>query len=276
MNFHLLTGKVIWNADFLVTIGCKSNGNFPFDEYECVLKIASRVYDVSNMVLNSISSEIGIAEFTDNSEWKLQSTSVEAGIVDTMAFVDFMFTIRRGSSFYSVFIISPTLLISILHLFVFFVPKAEPARVDFSIKCVMTIVITFLVTQMSIPHSSYPVSIVLFYFITELFINSLITVAVILLSSFDAERICQLMTTTSTVKVRPLSMEGNRKTRTETGNAWGDEDSHSNTDDNSSNVEHSKDEKNTKITFCEVCLFLTFLILHIVATLGFFLPLGLK
>lgn len=284
VNFHLQTNTVVWKPYTLATVGCAANAYFPFDVHTCEIKITSNEYDVDSMKLLINSSEVDTTDYVENNEWKIESTSVERDIVDSKSFVQFTITIRRGSAFYATLILSPVVMIGLLHLFVYFVPRRGSVRLEFSSKCVLMNVVVLLVTQTMIPPSNYPPSIVVYYLVAELLINVTMTVSVILSKTCARDSNC--CWSSSPNRISPGQKPGQHRNHeanshgrlsNEVMSVWDDDETRQDVSGGCAddvNLKETGDD--CKIANSDIFMFVTFLIIHALATIGFFVPMGLN
>lgn len=288
VNFHLQTNTVVWKPYILATVGCAVNPYFPFDEHTCEIKITSNEYDVDSMKLHINSSEVDTTDYVENNEWKIESTSVERDTVDSKSFVQFTITVRRGSAFYATLILSPVVMIGLLHLFVYFVPRKGSVRLEFSSKCVLMNVVVLLVTQTMIPPSNYPPSIVFYYLVAELLINVIVTVSVILLKTCTREDNCCLTMSSSPNRISPGQQPGQHRNHrakplpdgrrsNEVMSVWDDDETGQDVSGEcADDVDLKEGGNHSKIANSDIFMFVTFLIIHALATIGFFVPMGLN
>uniref|UniRef100_A0AAN0LP86 Nicotinic acetylcholine receptor n=1 Tax=Polyphagotarsonemus latus TaxID=1204166 RepID=A0AAN0LP86_9ACAR len=153
-----LTNKVIVNSNGLVEWQppaiFKSRCNidirwFPFDSQSCILKFGLYTNDAINIRLNFINQSIvknnliqngiDLTEFNINSEWDLMSVPAQIIHKHSIAYSNsaqeilFKINLRRKKLYYFVHLVLPCIMISILSIFVFYLPSNSKEKMTLSV-----------------------------------------------------------------------------------------------------------------------------------------------
>ncbi|XP_045211077.2 neuronal acetylcholine receptor subunit non-alpha-3-like [Mercenaria mercenaria] len=295
-KFNLNTAQVIWKTWIHTKVTCDSSSFFPFDQHECSLKISSLSLDNTEMTITAADDTIGTASFVEKSQWKLKTTSVASYIVASYPYVEYKLTIQRKSQYLTLIIICPVITISLVHLFVFFIPQRQSnERSNYSIVSVIGVLVTLLWAMTYIPLNASPVSIIVYYLLTEFLINvAVMIVAVTLTDKFQGRKCCTNSMFFGNLvperKSEKVSNKDDLSIRSEPGHdiatarevrvssvatAWENDvfDEQPNTQDKS-----SEEQGDAKVNHARasVAVFLVFLCLHFCFTIAFFVPLGLN
>ena len=309
------TGVIVWKPWFYGTVICEPNMKyFPFDDHECLIKFSPTDHTSSEILLAVTSANINKDYYSKSNEWTIQDTSARSYQLNSKSIVEFKMTLRRNPRYLILIILVPIISISILNVFVFHVPARSNQRLFFSVTNLLGIVLLFALVTFYIPNAAVSMSIILFYVFVEILINVILVVVVILSErlhidmQFCRGKMIHSHTDRASRSVSPRSirriqiepkMTQARNTLSvhddtgETGpppSAWDDEDLNdaksndtNNTDkDNGANVldestgpTASIRSSTTLLSFDSLC-FIVFLVLHVVSSLVFILPLGLN
>ena len=181
IQFTFNTAALVWKRWVYETASCKMNVfYFPFDSQECTFRYASLDYSSSRLVLSAGSTILGTNDFTENSEWTLEGTSVTTSIESSTSYIQFTIRIKRKSIVAAVKIIVPAVLIGVLSIFCLLMPLQGSDRVAFSSVCILVVFLVYLFNSPQIPSSSTSTPLILYFLFAELFFSGLVLMLSIL------------------------------------------------------------------------------------------------
>ncbi|XP_033627625.1 neuronal acetylcholine receptor subunit alpha-3-like [Asterias rubens] len=181
-------GTVNWNAPAVFYSACTIDVHyFPFDEQDCSMKFGSWTYDESKIDLESIGSNVDRQDYWENAEWVIVDTPVEKHTIkypcceNTYVDITFHFVLHRKSLFYVVTFVVPCILITMITIFVFYLPANCGERTTLCISILLAVIVFLLLIAEMIPTTSDTVPLIGCYLLFTMGIVSISIVTTIII-----------------------------------------------------------------------------------------------
>ncbi|CAC5385192.1 unnamed protein product [Mytilus coruscus] len=155
---------------------------FPFDSQTCELEFAAWGVYARDIRLLAVSNPIDLSFFTPNSDWDLVSNNVTHPSTGYSIF-KIELTLKRSSLYYTVIVICPFILFSILNPLVFLLPVEAGERIGLALTVLLSYTIFLSMVQTSIPAASNPMSLLLIIMIATILLSGIIAIVTIYITS---------------------------------------------------------------------------------------------
>lgn len=154
-------GKHKWYAPTQIQSICKIDITFfPFDEQHCTLVFGSWTYTGTDVNLVEARNQSDLSKYTVSGEWDLISAPVKRNVVmyaccdDPFIDVTFHIYVRRRVLFYLNNLILPSIILTVLTVFSFFLPPESGERISLVITLLLGLTVFMLVFTESVPSTS--------------------------------------------------------------------------------------------------------------------------
>ncbi|XP_033733503.1 acetylcholine receptor subunit beta-like [Pecten maximus] len=188
------SGTLHWNPAGVYTVACDSDITFyPLDIQTCTLSVSSWAYTSNEIDLEydtDHSNGIDITSYSQNGEWDLVSTFVEAEGnsktrgSQTFSNVKFSIVLRRKPLFHLLNTIFPVALMAFLSAMVFKLPPDSGEKIGFSLTVLLAYAVYLTLISDNIPSTSVSVCYLSIYLALILVFGSISVVCTILVLNF--------------------------------------------------------------------------------------------
>lgn len=179
-------GRVEYGPGALINAKCPMDfSKFPYDSQSCTLQFVPWGYPSYAMLLSPLSGSVRLDYFTPQSDWKLiesNAFAVQESYEYSMFFIEVK--IKRESLYFTIMIVLPTLLFSLLNPLVFVLPNASGERVSLSVTILLSYTIFLTLVSSSIPTSSNPMCVLLILMIVITGVSTMIVCGTVVTSKY--------------------------------------------------------------------------------------------
>jgi len=166
--------NVLWVPPSIYKSSCTIDVRyFPFDEQTCEMRFGSWTFDAQQVILKRDKPMVNLEDYLPSGTWDIiEAPAYEVYSPETnrMELV-YNFKIRRKTLFYTVNLIIPTVLISFLSIFVFYLPTDEGEKMTLCISILLALVVFLLLVSKILPPTSMVIPLISKYLIFTLMMN---------------------------------------------------------------------------------------------------------
>lgn len=173
-------GFVTWSPGDTFEVVCNADvSRYPFDTQICVVQVLPWGYTKNEIRFTPMFNYIITDWYNPSKTWEIVETRVDKSNED-LQLVEFYIKLKRHPMFFVLNLILPICVMSILNIFVFFLPAESGERVGFSVTVLLAIAVFLTISSDSLPATSEPrvptISLLLF---TDVVLSALIVILVI-------------------------------------------------------------------------------------------------
>ena len=148
-----------WEAQVILKSSCKIDARlFPFDTQVCKLKFSSWVYNSYELHLQILEEMDSKNLYEDVGVWELRDVIVNGSesVYDGVPYQELTYTVylRRRPMFYTVQIIIPCILLSLINLMVFVLPPESGEKVSLGMANLLSLVLFQQLISNAVPPTS--------------------------------------------------------------------------------------------------------------------------
>lgn len=178
-------GTAWWASPMVLSTRCRIHvAQFPFDRQDCYLRFSSWTHSLERM--NVTGEDIDTTYYAPNQEWKLGGVNTTSKIVQypdgNYSDVNFHLVLERRSMFYSLNLIFPIVVITLLSMVSFILPSSSGERLGVSVTLMLAVTVFMLLIAEMIPESSTHIAVVEVYFVFCMMLIILVIVALCFIS----------------------------------------------------------------------------------------------
>ena len=166
--------NILWIPPAIYKSSCTIDVKyFPFDEQQCEMRFGSWTFDAMQVRLKQEKPMVNLEDYLPSGTWDvIEVPAKEEDFLDAnrMELV-YTFKIRRKTLFYTVNLIIPTVLISFLSIFVFYLPTDEGEKMTLCISILLALVVFLLLVSKILPPTSMVIPLISKYLIFTLVMN---------------------------------------------------------------------------------------------------------
>ena len=170
--------NILWVPPAIYKSSCTIDVEFfPFDEQECDMRFGSWTFDAQQVRIHQEKPMVNLEDYLPSGTWDIidvPGSIVNYSETNRMELV-YKFRIRRKTLFYTVNLIIPTVLISFLSIFVFYLPTDEGEKMTLCISILLALVVFLLLVSKILPPTSMVIPLISKYLIFT-FIMNIITI----------------------------------------------------------------------------------------------------
>lgn len=166
--------NVMWIPPAIYKSSCTIDVRyFPFDEQVCDMRFGSWTFDAQQVILKLDKPLVNLEDYLPSGTWDViavpgfERYSNETNRMELV----YQFRIRRKTLFYTVNLIIPTVLISFLSIFVFYLPTDEGEKMTLCISILLALVVFLLLVSKILPPTSMVIPLISKYLIFTLMMN---------------------------------------------------------------------------------------------------------
>ncbi|XP_070207221.1 neuronal acetylcholine receptor subunit beta-3-like [Littorina saxatilis] len=169
-------GGVTWNPGLTLQTSCAVDiMYYPYDQQVCAWKIYPLMSDTQQIKFDPPLGVDGVygQDAQQNAEWEIVSVvnetcdfNVSSGMLpDTMSCIKYSFTLQRRSTFLSLTLVTPTLLLALLSALVFSLPAESGEKVSLGVTLMLTFIFLLSILMDVLPGSSLQTSVFMVYLV---------------------------------------------------------------------------------------------------------------
>ncbi|XP_034948494.1 acetylcholine receptor subunit beta-like 1 [Chelonus insularis] len=172
-------GEVLWVPPAIYQSSCTIDVTyFPFDEQTCVMKFSSWTFNGDQVSLSLYNNKhfVDLSDYGISGTWDIISVPAFLNVYrtenrPTETDITFHIVIRRKTIFYTVNLILPTVLISLLCVLEFYLPAEAGEKITLGISILLSLVVFLLLVSKILPPTSLVVPLIAKYLLFTFIMN---------------------------------------------------------------------------------------------------------
>ncbi|OWF47338.1 Neuronal acetylcholine receptor subunit alpha-7 [Mizuhopecten yessoensis] len=154
---------------------------FPTDSQTCVMQIASWMFAASEMVFIIARPQINMVYYKPNGEWDIDWTSVtnNTDFGSYFSILDFSIHLTRRSTYFTISMTLPVLLLCFLNPFVFLLPASSGERISYTITMFLSLAVFMTLIGENMPKVSDPMAGISYFLLVAMLYSCLLIVLTI-------------------------------------------------------------------------------------------------
>ena len=174
-------GNVTWYVAIRRTLTCAVHvEKFPFDTQTCSVEVVQWATGISEINMTVALQTLASALYSSIHEWEVTGQSANRTILIypylKQVFVAFQYSLKRKPLIFIITSALPLILLSMLKLFVFFLPTESGEKISFSVSVTVAYAVLMTMATNELPESPDTVSIFGLYTDIMFFINVMVIV----------------------------------------------------------------------------------------------------
>lgn len=150
-------GQVVWvpHGHFKSYCNLKLK-TFPYDTQECIMSFGSWTHDKTKVDI-VLPEKHSPKHIYDGKEWEVVHVKVNRQVIsysmnESYPVITWTVTMKRSGAFFTCMLVAPSVILSILIVFVFLVPPASRERLSFAVGILLCQILMFLMLEKYIPQ----------------------------------------------------------------------------------------------------------------------------
>ncbi|XP_061164531.1 acetylcholine receptor subunit beta-like [Saccostrea echinata] len=153
------TGETTWSPGDIYVTSCDIDTTFyPFDEQTCVITLTTRGYTANQITLSFDEVPIIRSAYQDNGEWIFVKSSTSTSLSyrgnEVFSQLNFIFTLKRRTTFHLLNTVLPMFLLASMVCFVFKLPVDSGEKLGYSLTVLLAIAVYLTLVADNIPTTS--------------------------------------------------------------------------------------------------------------------------
>lgn len=182
-NFNAMiqyNGTISLPMGGILSAKCKTDiYKFPYDTQTCDLRFVPWGFVENDIIFEISKNGINTDFYTPSSNWDLQDIHVELFSWNGYSTFQAFLTIKRQSLYYSVLVVCPSIMFSLLNPLVFLLPVDSGERIGLAMTILLSYAIFLTLVSAAIPASSNPMCFLLLIMIVTIVVSGGIVVVAI-------------------------------------------------------------------------------------------------
>ncbi|CAK9297068.1 unnamed protein product [Gordionus sp. m RMFG-2023] len=185
-------GEVLWVPPSIYKSGCIIDVKyFPFDEQQCKMKFGSWTFNGDEVGISFFDSKdyIDLTDFSISGTWDVINVpgylNVNNRTKPTVTDITFYLYIRRKTLFYTMNLLAPCIMMSMLSVLVFYLPPDGNEKITLGISILLAIVLFQLVVSRLLPPTSLTIPLIAKYLLFTFVMNLICVLLTVIIVNWN-------------------------------------------------------------------------------------------